>query len=152
MISPRIATAGQPAEAQVDAIAAAGYRAIINLGLMDRKYCLPGEATRATTLGIDYRHIPVVFEAPTTESFRAFVDTMDELSCERVFVHCASNLRVSCFMALYGQLRRGWTCDEADRHVLGVWTPSETWSAFVRTVRRSFGLSESRHESERESP
>lgn len=95
VIGPRIATAGQPTEAQLRAVAAAGYRAIINLGLTDPRHCLPDEAARAATLGMDYRHIPVLFEAPTVETFWEFVEAMDALSGERVFVHCASNYRVS---------------------------------------------------------
>jgi protein tyrosine phosphatase (PTP) superfamily phosphohydrolase (DUF442 family) len=124
------------------AIAAAGYQAIINLGLADPKYCLPDEATCAATLGMEYRHIPVHFDAPTIEDVWEFVDTMDELSRDRVFVHCASNYRVSCFIALYGQLRLGWTSDKADRCVREVWTPNHTWSAFVGAVRRRLRLSE----------
>src|SRR2546422_1473512 len=101
---------------------------------------------------MDYRHIPVLFESPTVENFWEFVEAMDELSGERVFVHCASNYRVSCFIALYGQLRLGWTFGEANRHVRAIWTPNDTWEAFVSAVRRRFGLAESRHESDRGSP
>ena len=48
-----------------------------------------------------YRHIPVKFEAPAVEDFRAFVSAMDEWSDRKVFVHCAANFRVSAFVAVY---------------------------------------------------
>jgi len=135
VVHTRIASAGQPTESELRDVAAAGYRAVVNLGLRDAKYCLPDEASSAASLGLDYRHIPVRFEAPTAQDFDTFVAIMDELARERVFVHCASNYRVSCFLAVYGEMRLGWTSDEADEHIRRIWTPNETWSTFVKTMR-----------------
>jgi protein tyrosine phosphatase (PTP) superfamily phosphohydrolase (DUF442 family) len=137
-IDSRIATAGQPTESQLRDVAAAGYQAVVNLGLLDSKYCLPDEASSATALGLDYRHIPVRFDAPAARDFEAFAAVMDEWSGKRVFVHCAANYRVSCFVALYGERRLGWTADEADAQIRRVWTPNETWLAFVRAMRLRF--------------
>lgn len=136
-VNSRIATGGQPTEAELGEVAGAGYRAVVNLGLLDPKYCLPDEAASAASLGLDYRHIPVRFDAPTAADFSAFVAAMDELSDTRVFVHCAANYRVSCFVALYGEMRLGWTPDQADAHIRRVWTPNEIWSSFLNAIRRS---------------
>jgi len=136
-IDSRIATAGQPTESQLRDVADAGYQAVVNLGLLDPRYCLPDEAASVASLGLDYRHIPVQFDAPTPEDFDAFAAVMDEWSGRRVFVHCAANYRVSCFVALYGEMRLKWTSDEADAQIRRVWTPDETWSAFVKAMRLS---------------
>ena len=141
-IGSRIATAGQPTEAELGDVAAAGYRAIVNLGLLDSGSCLQDEASSAIALGLDYRHIPVLFEAPTVEDFEAFAAVMDDLSSCRVFVHCAANYRVACFVALYGEMRLGWTSEEADSLIRRVWTPNETWSAFVKATRQRFANTE----------
>jgi protein tyrosine phosphatase (PTP) superfamily phosphohydrolase (DUF442 family) len=134
-IDDRIASAGQPTEEQVRAVAAAGYRAVINLGLLDPKYCLPDEAGLAASLGLDYRHIPVKFDAPSVADFEAFVQAMDALAGERVFVHCALNWRVSSFVALYGELRLGWTRERADAHARTFWEPNEVWQELLRACR-----------------
>src|SRR5262249_17880929 len=86
-----------------------------------------------------YRHIPVRFDAPKLEDFRAFVETMDGLANGRVFVHCAANYRVSVFVALWGELRLGWTRAFADRHIDRLWRPSQVWAEFIE--RRGEGLS-----------
>jgi protein tyrosine phosphatase (PTP) superfamily phosphohydrolase (DUF442 family) len=134
-VSEGLGTAGQPTEAQVGEVAAAGFSAVVNLGILDPKYCLPGEAGLVASLGMDYRHIPVIFAAPAVEDFRAFVATMDGWADKRVFAHCAANYRVSAFVALYGELRLGWRRTHADEHARKLWTPNATWLAFIERCR-----------------
>jgi protein tyrosine phosphatase (PTP) superfamily phosphohydrolase (DUF442 family) len=134
-IDDRLATAGQPTEEQLGELAAEDYAAVVNLGLLDPKYCLPDEAGSVATLGMTYRHIPVRFDAPAVEDFRAFVAAMDELAKEKTFVHCAANYRVSAFVALWGELRLGWTRARADEHARRLWAPNETWLAFIERCR-----------------
>jgi protein tyrosine phosphatase (PTP) superfamily phosphohydrolase (DUF442 family) len=134
-VDSRIATAGQPTESELRDVADGGYQAVVNLGLLDPRYCLPDETSSAASLGLEYRHIAVNFDAPTAEDFEAFAVVMDDWSGKRVFVHCAANYRVSCFVALYGEMRLGWTSDQADAHIRRVWTPNATWSTFVKAMR-----------------
>src|SRR5215471_7143678 len=104
-IDERLATAGQPTEAQLADVAAAGYEVVINLGLLGQSYSLPDEAGLAESLGLDYYHLPVNFEAPTTIDVRKFLTVMDACADRRTFVHCAANYRVTSFVSLYGQAR-----------------------------------------------
>lgn len=134
-IDDRLATAGQPTEAQLSEVAAAGFKAVVNLGLLDPSYCLPDEAKLAASLGLSYRHIPVRFDAPALADFRAFVEAMDALADQRVFVHCAANYRVSVFVSLWAELRLGWTRAQADRHIERLWRPGEVWTAFLDRCR-----------------
>ena len=134
-IDVRLGTAGQPTEAQLGEVAGAGYEAIVNLGLLDPKYCLPDEAASVAALGLAYRHIPVKFDAPTIEDFRTFAATMDQWNDKRVFVHCAANYRASAFVALYGELRLGWTRERADALAGKLWLPNDTWRAFIARCR-----------------
>jgi protein tyrosine phosphatase (PTP) superfamily phosphohydrolase (DUF442 family) len=134
-VDDRIGTAGQPTEAQLAEVAASGYQAVVNLGLLDPKYCLPDEAGLVASLRMAYRHIPVKFDAPTVDDFRAFAATMDDWAGQRVFVHCAANYRVSSFIALYSELRLGWPRERADRHARALWQPNPTWADFLARCR-----------------
>ena len=134
-IDGRVATAGQPTEAHLHEVAQAGFEAIVNLGLLDPKYCLRNEAESAAQLRLRYRHIPVRFDAPMRSDFDAFVACMDDWKNLRVFIHCAANYRVSSFVALYGELRWGWSRDVATKHMRRVWEPNETWCSFISDVR-----------------
>jgi protein tyrosine phosphatase (PTP) superfamily phosphohydrolase (DUF442 family) len=133
-----LATGGQPSEAELRDVAAAGYRTNINLGLLDPRYCLPDEAGLSASLGLSYRHIPVQFDAPAVADFEAFVAAMDARGADPVFVHCAANYRVSAFVGLYGELRLGWTRADADAHMRRVWEPNEVWRGFIEECRRRF--------------
>jgi protein tyrosine phosphatase (PTP) superfamily phosphohydrolase (DUF442 family) len=134
-VDERVGTAGQPSEAELALVAAAGYEAVINLGLLDPRYCLPDEAGLVASLGIEYEHIPVQFDAPTTEDFRKFSAAMERLAGKRVFVHCAANYRVTSFMALYGEATQGWTRERADALARTFWDLNETWQAFLSACR-----------------
>jgi protein tyrosine phosphatase (PTP) superfamily phosphohydrolase (DUF442 family) len=134
-IDERLATGGQPTEAQLADVAAAGFGAVINLGLLDPGYCLRDEEGLAASLGLRYRQIPVSFDAPTMDDLRTFIEVMDGLADRRVFVHCAANYRVSVFMALWGQLRLGWTPERADRLIERLWRPSSVWGEFLQRAR-----------------
>src|SRR6266513_5917539 len=99
---PDLATSGQPTEEQLGAIATAGYNVVVNLALHnDPRYSLRDEATSVRALGLDYVHIPVQFGAPTESDLERFFEAMEQHATERIWVHCAANMRVSAFLGLY---------------------------------------------------
>jgi protein tyrosine phosphatase (PTP) superfamily phosphohydrolase (DUF442 family) len=134
-VDDRLATAGQPTADQLHEVAAAGFQLVVNLGLLDPRYCLPDEAALVRELGMDYEHLPVHFDAPRIEDFERFVSVMDAQRERTLFVHCAANYRVSAFVALYGELRWQWSREHADAHVARVWAPDEAWRSFIAAVR-----------------
>ena len=135
-VSERLATGGQPSEQQVRELSAAGFEVIVNLGLLDPRYCLADEAGLVESLGVAYHHVPVDFRGPQPDDLARFFDVMDASRDKKVFVHCAANYRVSSFVALYGQAKLGWSATEADAHIRRVWQPNETWAAFIEERRR----------------
>jgi uncharacterized protein (TIGR01244 family) len=139
-LDDRLATAGQPTEAQLREVAAAGFRVVVNLGLLGTDYALPDEAGLAGALGVAYHHLPVLFDSPQVDELRRFAAVMDGARDARVFVHCAANYRVSAFVAMYGQLRLGWTLAQSDGHMRRLWAPNATWLAFAEKCRRELGL------------
>jgi uncharacterized protein (TIGR01244 family) len=126
-----LATSGQPTEAQINDIAASGYQLVINLALAGTPHALPDEAASVQTAGMEYVHIPVIWDSPTRGNLQAFFAVLDANQGRKIFVHCAANMRVSAFMALYRILRLGWPPDRAYQDLHRIWTPNETWQAFI---------------------
>jgi protein tyrosine phosphatase (PTP) superfamily phosphohydrolase (DUF442 family) len=133
-LSDRLATSGQPTEEQFQEIVRAGYEVVINLGLARTDYALEDEAGLVHSLGMNYVHIPVIWENPTLENFDEFTSMMEEHKGERLFVHCAANMRVSVFMALYRILHLGWERERAMEDVHKIWDPNERWDKFITKV------------------
>lgn len=131
-VDARLGSSGQPTVAQLGAIADAGYTTVINLALHDDpRYSLPDEAGSVRALGMDYVHIPVQFAAPTRENLISFFDAMDARRGERVWVHCAANIRVSAFLGLYWTLREGRDRAQAFALMHSLWRPDAVWAAFI---------------------
>ena len=131
--TPDMATSGQPNEEQLKSIAEAGYQVVINLALHDDpRYSLTDEFGSVHRLGMDYEHIPVQFSAPTEADLERFFAAMDDHKGQRVWIHCAANMRVTAFLGLYRRLREGWSEAEAFELMNDVWQPNDVWSAFIR--------------------
>jgi len=131
-LSDSLATAGQPTEAQLEAVAAAGFEVVINLALHDdARYSLQDERATVALLGMWYVHIPVQFAAPTRADLVAFFAAMEHAGERRVFVHCAHNQRVPVFLALYRIARQGWSQAAALAAMRELWQPDATWEKFI---------------------
>ncbi|XTI73113.1 protein tyrosine phosphatase family protein [Acidithiobacillus sp. AC3] len=127
-----LCTSGQPTVDQLGHIAAAGYKTIINLALHDDpRYSLPDESSAVESLGLAYIHIPVQFMAPTEQDLLEFFSAMEAHQREKLWVHCAANMRVTAFLGLYRVIRQGWSIDRAFELMYGVWQPNEVWSSFI---------------------
>jgi protein tyrosine phosphatase (PTP) superfamily phosphohydrolase (DUF442 family)/8-oxo-dGTP pyrophosphatase MutT (NUDIX family) len=132
-IDARLFTAGQPTPDDLKTLKVMGVEVVINLALESSEGALPDERLIAAGLGLDYLHIPVVFDAPTLADFDAFCAAMDA-NRERVrFVHCIANKRVAVFLFLYRVLKLGVPRDIAERDLYAVWTPDPVWNAFLRS-------------------
>jgi protein tyrosine phosphatase (PTP) superfamily phosphohydrolase (DUF442 family) len=130
-VTDDLGTAGQPTAAQFDAVKDAGYHVVINLALGTTPRDLPNEAALLADHGIDYIHIPVVFEHPTRENLADFFAAMDANQDKKRFVHCIANARVSAFVFLYQVLRQDVPLEEARATMLRIWQPNDTWQAFI---------------------
>jgi len=138
-LAERLATAGQPTEAELVAVAQAGYAVVVNLALHDAEYSLPDERRTVEALGMRYVHIPVAWTHPLRSDLERFFDVMDELADLRVFVHCAANKRVSAFIALHRILHLGWERDAAFAEMHAVWEPDAVWTRFLNDMLASEG-------------
>jgi protein tyrosine phosphatase (PTP) superfamily phosphohydrolase (DUF442 family) len=126
-----LGTAGQPTAAQFEAVKDDGYEVVINLAMGNTRRDLANEPQLMSELGLDYVHIPVEFEQPTAADLDEFFEAMDANQGKKCFVHCIANARVSAFVMLYRVLRQGVPLEEARAQMLQIWTPNETWQAFI---------------------
>lgn len=134
-VDDSLCTSGQPTAAQFSDIAAAGFTTVINLALHDDpRYSLPDETGLVRSLGMGYVHIPVQFAAPSQADLLQFFSAMEAHQGEKVWVHCAANIRVSAFLGLYRVLKQGWDEERAFDLMRGLWQPNEVWSSFIRST------------------
>ena len=134
-VDDRLSTSGQPSVKQLAAIANAEFQVIINLALHDDpRYSLPDEPSVVKGLGLKYVHIPVQFVAPKTADLYAFFEAMDANTGEKVWVHCAANIRVSVFLGLYRIIIQDWKQDDAFSLMRGLWEPDPVWSSFINAT------------------
>jgi protein tyrosine phosphatase (PTP) superfamily phosphohydrolase (DUF442 family) len=136
-ISDRIGTSGQPRAEQFGAIAADGFDTVINLALPDSSNAIADEGSVVARAGMNYVNIPVIWEAPKVDQFRTFAALMDGLGDRKVWVHCAMNMRVSCFMYLWHTKFRGMQEEEARALMRRIWDPDSfpQWRKFVADVK-----------------
>jgi protein tyrosine phosphatase (PTP) superfamily phosphohydrolase (DUF442 family) len=136
-VDDQLITGGQPTEEQIKASAEEGFKAVINLATLDRQYSLKDEAGLAASLGLDYTHIPVDWENPQESDFEAFDKKMNQLSGNKILIHCAANYRVTAFYSLYAQKNLGWSEEQAEAFRSQIWKGSHypVWEAFIGKMR-----------------
>jgi protein tyrosine phosphatase (PTP) superfamily phosphohydrolase (DUF442 family) len=130
-VDGRIATSGALNEQAVADMAAAGYKHLIDLLPADNQYALRDERAIAERNGLQYVHIPVAFGAPSSADLELFENAMLATGSDKVWVHCAANMRVTAFVSLYGQRKLGWSAERAQALRAEVWQPDAIWQAFI---------------------
>ena len=127
-ISDELGTSGQPTAGQFSDIAEAGYEVVINI---DSATAVPEEDELVTSKGMQYIHIPVIWQAPKQSDLDFVFDILDACKGKRVFLHCAANARVSTFVYLYRISRLGVEAAEAGEKLELVWEPKGVWKEFL---------------------
>jgi protein tyrosine phosphatase (PTP) superfamily phosphohydrolase (DUF442 family) len=100
-INGQLSTSGQTAEGQFAGIKAAGFDVVINLAPHDTENSLRDEAAVVNQLAMNYIHIPVNFSKPSERKLELFIDAMAQSKNKKIWLHCATNMRVSAFLFRY---------------------------------------------------
>ena len=136
-LSDRMTTSGRLQEGDPERLAAIGVRHVINLAMPDHHEALPNDKAAMAGARLRYTHIPVPFDAPAEEHYRAFAAALDADEAP-VHVHCIMNWRVSAFCYRWNR-ERGMDEPTARQHLEAIWSPETTdhpaapaWAAFVR--------------------
>ena len=132
-INEQLTTSGQPTEQQFANIAAAGFKTVINLAPHGAENSLPNEQQTVTDLGMSYSHIPVNFYHPSQRRFWMFVEAMQqaEHTNQKVWLHCAANMRVSAFVYCYRCAVLKQDPELAKKDLSKVWEPIAVWKKFI---------------------
>ena len=138
--SPSLTTSGQPTEAELALIAAAGYDQVIFLAFTNHPKAVAHEDDIARGLGLQFIHIPIAWESPSLGDFAAFAAVMQTFGSGRTLVHCEVNFRASVFGFLYQVLYQGVDVDEARSLMQSIWLPNDTWEAFIVRVMSDRGI------------
>ena len=132
-IHDQLTTSGQPTEKQFASIAAAGFETVINLAPHGVENALHNEQQTVTDLGMNYLHIPVDFYHPSQRKFQRFVEAMQqaEHNKQKVWLHCAANMRVSAFVYCYRCTVLKQDPLLAKKDLNQVWKPIAVWQKFI---------------------
>ena len=135
-LSDSLTTSGRLQRSDPARLAAMGVRHVINLALPDHPDALPDAAEAMAAAGLAYTHIPVPFNAPTLDHYRAFKAAL-EAEHTPAHVHCIMNWRVSAFMCRWHR-EQGMADDAAAELMHLVWQPetsdyphAEKWAAIA---------------------
>lgn len=103
---------GQPSAEQLDRLAAAGYRTVVNLRGADEEGLLSDEAYRER--GIEVVHLPVTgAEDLDEENARRLGELIDDPGKRPLAAHCGSGNRVGALIALAAYHSEGISPEEA---------------------------------------
>jgi protein tyrosine phosphatase (PTP) superfamily phosphohydrolase (DUF442 family) len=136
-INNHLATSGQPTSEQFQSIKEAGYQVIVNLAMSCSTNALINEGAIVTDLGLVYVQIPVVWENPTLEDVKLFFSVMRAFKDRQIWVHCAKNMRVSCFIYFWQKYVLQLPELEAKYPMNQIWQPTGVWQQLIEQVEIS---------------
>ena len=135
LLGPRTTTSGRLRDEDLDALAGLGVAHVLNLALDSHPEALADEGRKLAAHGIGYTHIPVPFDAPRDEHYRAFVAALAAAGEAPVHVHCIMNYRVAAFFYRHHRetggmdepraralLAQQWEPDRSERPEARPWT------------------------------
>lgn len=132
--SPTFASAGQPTREQLDLLPDAGFERVIYIAFSNGRIAIPDEDAIVKELGMNYVHVPVIWDAPTKSDFYTFVGAMESEADTKTLLHCAANFRASAFSFLYRVLHEGVPMTEAKADMNSIWTPNQVWTDLIFEV------------------
>lgn len=127
-------SSGQISERDIALLPELGIKAVVNLAPPTSSNTLPGEAELITRQGLAYIQIPVDWNQPEPEQFVKFAALLNAFTGEKVWVHCAKNMRASTFVYLYRKHILGEDENQAAFPMREIWTPNQTWQDFIDQV------------------
>ncbi len=129
-LTPKLAISGQPCLGELEILADAGYRTIINLGMSEASYSLAEEASYLKQLGMTYIAIPIEFKKPKSREYLRFLNSMNLQQKKKVLVHCENNQRASVFSVLYLIMSEQVSQIDGWNMINEFWQPDLVWESF----------------------
>lgn len=135
-INGGLLTGGQPTDKQLRGLCKLGFELVINIAPYDSRYSINDEQGLVASLGVEYLHHPIAFEAPKVSDYFHVEALLDRGMGRRIFIHCAANYRVSVLAGTYAVKRLGWTVQQRDDFIRGIWNIDEypVWSELIKKI------------------
>ncbi len=131
-INELISTSGQPKIEELELIANEGFEVVINLAVSTTSNALENEDKIVSSLNMSYIHIPVDFENPKISDLKLFLNILQALGANKVWIHCAKNYRVSAFMYVYHKYILHTPFEQIDLSIFDIWQPSLVWQELMK--------------------
>ena len=131
-INELISTSGQLKIEELELIANEGFEVVINLAVPTTSNALENEDKIVSSLNMSYIHIPVDFENPKISDLKLFLNVLQALGANKVWIHCAKNYRVSAFMYVYHKYILRTPFEEIDLSIFDMWQPSLVWQELMK--------------------
>ena len=131
-INELISTSGQPKIEELELIANEGFEVVINLAVNTTSNALDNEDKIVSSLNMSYIHIPVDFENPKISDLKLFLNVLQALGANKVWIHCAKNYRVSAFMYVYHKYILHTPFEQIDLSIFDIWQPSLVWQELMK--------------------
>lgn len=139
--SPSLSSAGQPSEEQLKGLKDQGFERVVYIAFSNSRGAIADEDAIVKELGMDYVHVPVIWESPAKSDFYAFAGAMQREPDKKTLLHCQANYRASAFAMLYRVLYEDVPLAEAKADMNAVWQPNEAWRDFIFAVLQDNGIS-----------
>ena len=131
-----LSSGAQPSTAQIEALKAAGFEAIVNISPVSTRNALKDEAQVVEKLQMDYVHFPVDCSNLRPFDYNTFSGIMAGLDGKKVFVHCGGNIKSSNLIHMYHVLEKGIDEAESLKTLKQIQNPEEKWFSYFK----SFGM------------
>ena len=131
-INELISTSGQLKIEEFELIANEGFEVVINLAVPTTSNSLENEDKIVASLNMSYIHIPVNFENPKISDLKLFLNILQALGANKVWIHCAKNYRVSAFMYVYHKYILHTPFEQIDLSIFDMWQPSSVWQELMK--------------------
>ena len=139
--SQNFASSGQPSKKQLETLKDAGFERIVYIAFSNSGKAYADEDVVVKELGMDYVHIPVIWDQPTAADFYAFAGSMQRDADRKTLLHCQVNYRASAFSFLYRVVYENVPVAEAKADMNSVWQPNETWRELIFEILEENGKS-----------
>ncbi len=139
-ITPRLTISGQPSAGWLETLGSRGVEAVIYLAPLSVGDAVPEEPRILARQQIEFIHIPIVFNQPSSADFDQFSTAMTRLADKNVLVHCQINMRASSMVFLYRTIVGKESPQVAYADVEKVWIPDGLWKNFMQDQLHRHGV------------
>lgn len=110
-INLQLSSAGQPAADDLQQLATAGFKSVLNLRTPGEATFLANEQQQAEAVGLVYGHVPLSSQQSDAQQVNEAIKLVQDLP-KPVLIHCASGARATAIALLAIASEQSWTATQ----------------------------------------